>query len=127
MHNTQPWTFAVSGEEISVRADANRKLRFSDPEGRQQLISCGAALFNLTTALRCHGYEPVVRVLPDPGRLALLATVRLGGSSTPDEHTAALNAEIEQRPHRRRARRRLPRRAREHPSALRATRLRLAA
>ncbi|MFF4624510.1 Acg family FMN-binding oxidoreductase [Nonomuraea jabiensis] len=97
VHNTQPWTFAVSGEEISVRADADRKLRFSDPEGRQQLISCGAALFNLTTALRCHGYEPVVRVLPDPERLALLATVRLGEGSAPDEHIAALNAEIEHR------------------------------
>ncbi|AQZ63151.1 Bll2647 protein [[Actinomadura] parvosata subsp. kistnae] len=97
VHNTQPWMFAVCGEEISVRADADRKLRFSDPDGRQQLISCGAALFNLTTALRCHGYEPVVRVLPDPDRPVLLATVRLGEGSTPDEHTRMLNAEIEHR------------------------------
>ncbi|TMR93615.1 Acg family FMN-binding oxidoreductase [Nonomuraea basaltis] len=97
VHNSQPWSFAVSGEEISVRADADRKLRFSDPAGRQLLISCGAALFNIRTALRCQGYEPVVRVLPDPDRPALLATVRLGGSVGADEHTKALNAEIARR------------------------------
>jgi hypothetical protein len=97
VHNTQPWTFAVCGEEISVRADADRKLRHADPVGRQQLISCGAALFNLTTALRCHGYEPVVQVLPDPDRPALLATVRLGERATPDEHTKTLNAEFQRR------------------------------
>ncbi|TMR90690.1 Acg family FMN-binding oxidoreductase [Nonomuraea basaltis] len=95
VHNSQPWSFAVSGDEISLRADADRKLCFSDPGGRQLLISCGAALFNLRTALRLQGYEPVVRVRPDPDRPALLATVRLGERATPDKHTKALAAEIE--------------------------------
>ncbi|MEV0831037.1 Acg family FMN-binding oxidoreductase [Nonomuraea rubra] len=97
VHNSQPWSFAVSGDEISVRADTDRKLRYSDPEGRQLLISCGAALFNICTTLRCRGFEPVVRVLPDPDRPALLATVRLGESVTADEHIKALHAEIERR------------------------------
>ncbi|HEX4817967.1 MAG TPA: nitroreductase family protein [Nonomuraea sp.] len=97
VHNTQPWTFSVAGDEISVRADPDRKLRFGDPDGRQLLISCGAAVFTLRTALRCRGYEPVVRVLPDPDLPALLATVRVGGSVTPDEHTRLMNAEIERR------------------------------
>lgn len=97
VHNSQPWSFAVSGDEISVRADVDRKLRFSDPAGRQLLISCGAALFNLRTAMRCQGYEPVMRVLPDPDRPALLATIRLGDKAVPDEHTQLLNAEIERR------------------------------
>ncbi|MFC4119889.1 hypothetical protein [Nonomuraea zeae] len=30
VHNTQPWTFAVSGEEISLGADTARKLQVSD-------------------------------------------------------------------------------------------------
>ncbi|MFC7106807.1 hypothetical protein ACFQQB_44220 [Nonomuraea rubra] len=83
VHNSQPWSFAVSGDEISVRADTARKLRHADPEGRQLLISCGAALFNIRTVLRHRGYEPVVQVLPDPDRPALLATVRLGRASRP--------------------------------------------
>ncbi|GAA3561337.1 nitroreductase [Nonomuraea rosea] len=97
VHNSQPWSFAVSGDEISVRADTDRKLRYADPDGRQLLISCGAALFNIRTELRYRGYEPVVRVLPDPDRPALLATVRLGESITADEHTKALHAEVERR------------------------------
>lgn len=32
VHNTQPWRFAVSGEEISLRAEPDRRLRVSDFE-----------------------------------------------------------------------------------------------
>ncbi|GHE47992.1 NAD(P)H nitroreductase [Streptosporangium violaceochromogenes] len=95
VHNTQPWSFAVSGDEISVRADADRRLRTADPGGRQMLISCGAALLNVRLALRTLGYEPVVRVLPDPDRPALLATVRPEPGPGADEHTRMLSTEIE--------------------------------
>ncbi|MFE3448816.1 Acg family FMN-binding oxidoreductase [Nonomuraea sp. NPDC059194] len=97
VHNTQPWTFAVAGEEIGVRADADRKLRAGDPEGREMLIGCGAALFNIRTVLRSRGRAPVTRILPDPDRANLLATVRLGEVVTPDETTRLLCAEIERR------------------------------
>lgn len=96
-HNTQPWSFAVSGDEISVRADSDRQLRTADPEGRQMLISCGAALFNVRLALRVLGYRPRVIVLPDPDRPALLATVRLAPGSGADEHSRLLHGEIEHR------------------------------
>jgi hypothetical protein len=97
VHNTQPWSFAVSGEEISLRADVDRKLRLGDPAGRQLLISCGAALFNMRTALACQGVEPVVRVLPDPDRPSLVATVNLGQAVDVDEHTRALGGQMERR------------------------------
>ncbi|MBB2910816.1 hypothetical protein FHS43_002079 [Streptosporangium becharense] len=97
VHNTQPWTFAVDGDEIALRADSERKLRVGDPAGRELLISCGAALMNLRLALRKLGYEPRTRVLPDPDRPALLATVRVGPAVTADEHTRLLYAEIEHR------------------------------
>lgn len=97
VHNSQPWTFTVSGDEITVRADTARKLRRADPEGRHLHISCGAALFNLCTALRRHEYEPVVRLLPDPDKPALLAIVRLGERTAPDEHTKTLHGEIRHR------------------------------
>jgi hypothetical protein len=44
------------------------------------LISCGAALFGLRLAVRSLGYLPVVKLLPDPARLRLLARVRLGAA-----------------------------------------------
>ncbi|MFI6483555.1 Acg family FMN-binding oxidoreductase [Nonomuraea sp. NPDC050663] len=94
VHNTQPWSFAVAGEEISVRADSDRRLRVSDPAGRQMLISGGASLFTLRTMVRCKGYEPEVLVLPDPDRPALLAIVRVGGRVTPDEYVLRLGGEI---------------------------------
>lgn len=97
VHNTQPWSFAVTGAEISLRADTDRKLRVSDEGGRELLISCGAALFTMRTALRRAGFEPVVRLLPDPDRPALLATVRPGAPIEPDERTRLLSAEIERR------------------------------
>ncbi|MFI6596617.1 Acg family FMN-binding oxidoreductase [Nonomuraea sp. NPDC050536] len=97
VHNSQPWSFSITGDEIAVRADPERRLRYGDATGRQQLISCGAALFNLVTTLRCQGYEPVTRVLPDPDRPSLLATVRAAGSADVDELTKALRAEVKRR------------------------------
>jgi nitroreductase len=97
VHNTQPWSFAMSGDEISLRADSERGLRVEDPAGRELLISCGAALFNVRLTLRALGYEPITRALPDPDRRALLATVRMGDDVEPDEHTRVMYAEIERR------------------------------
>ncbi|WP_433519324.1 Acg family FMN-binding oxidoreductase [Nonomuraea sp. CA-143628] len=97
VHNTQPWSFGVSGEEISLRADTDRKLLIGDSAGRELLISCGAALFTIRTALRCAGYEPSVRVLPDPDRPSLLATISVGAELETDQHTRALGPEIERR------------------------------
>jgi hypothetical protein len=97
VHNTQPWSFAVSGDEISLRADPDRRLRIGDPTGREMLISCGAALFNVRLALRALGYEPQARVLPDPDRPSLLATIRLGSAIQPDEDTRLMHEQIERR------------------------------
>ncbi|MEV5408824.1 hypothetical protein AB0K60_08300 [Thermopolyspora sp. NPDC052614] len=97
VHNTQPWSFSITGDEVGIHADVDRRLQFQDPAGREMLISVGAAVFNLTLALATLGYDPLVHLLPDPDRPALLATVRLGGPVTPDEHTKMLHGQIERR------------------------------
>jgi hypothetical protein len=79
VHNTQPWRFRPGHYVIELYADQRRKLRV-DPAGREMLISCGAALFGLRLAVRSLGYLPVVKLLPDPARLRLLARVRLGAA-----------------------------------------------
>ncbi|GII34460.1 Acg family FMN-binding oxidoreductase [Planotetraspora mira] len=97
VHNTQPWSFGVSGDEICLRADSDRKLRVADPIGWQMLISCGAALFNVRVTLSALGYEPDVRALPDPDRPSLLATVRPRACGEIHEDARMLHAEIPRR------------------------------
>jgi len=80
VHNTQPWRFRVAGPVIELYADPRRKLRV-DPAGRELLISCGAALYGLRLAVRSLGYLPVAELLPDPGRVRLLARVRAGAAA----------------------------------------------
>src|SRR6266496_1199392 len=96
VHNTQPWRFRPGRYVIELYADPGRKLRV-DPVGREMLISCGAALFGLRLAVRSLGYLPVVKLLPDPARLRLLARVRIGAA---EPMTARERQMLEALPHR---------------------------
>jgi hypothetical protein len=75
VNNTQPWRFIVGEQQISLHADPARQLRMADPDGRELMISCGAALFTLRLALRSLGYVPETRVLPDRAAPLLVAEV----------------------------------------------------
>ena len=75
VNNTQPWRFVADGQQISLHADAGRGLPMADPDGREMMISCGAALFNVRLALRTIGYIPQTLLLPDPGQPTLVAQV----------------------------------------------------
>lgn len=77
VHNSQPWQFRVSRDAVELWCDPRRRT-WSDPSGREMLISCGAALFGLRLAVRSLGIQPVTDLLPDQGRLRLLARVRAG-------------------------------------------------
>src|SRR6185437_16580837 len=90
LHNTQPWRFAADGgPRISLHADVERRLAVADPDGREMMISCGAALFTIRLALRSLGYIPETQVLPDPEQPTLVAQV-----SWPDRAAAC---ELERR------------------------------
>jgi hypothetical protein len=75
VNNTQPWRFTADERQIGLHADVGRRLIVADQNGREMLISCGAALFNMRLALRSLGYIPVTRVLPDPGQPTWVAQV----------------------------------------------------
>ena len=75
VHNTQPWRFGHGERHIDIYADAGRRLRVADPDGRELMISCGAALFTLRVALRFLGWLPHARLFPDSSRPALVARV----------------------------------------------------
>jgi nitroreductase len=78
VHNTQPWRFRHGERKIEVYSDTSRQLRVADPDGREMLISCGAAVFTLRVALRYLGWLPRTQLLPDLSRPALVARVSWG-------------------------------------------------
>jgi hypothetical protein len=83
--NTQPWKFHIEEGSVKLRADRERMLPVVDPEGREVLLSCGAALFNLCTAMRSFGHAAEMTILPDPHDRNLLAVVTLGAALVPSD------------------------------------------
>ena len=95
VHNTQPWRFtADGGPRISLHADVGRRLAVTDPDGREMMISCGAALFTARLALRALGYIPETRVLPDPAQPALVAEVSWRDRAAADEFERRLSGHV---------------------------------
>ena len=94
VHNTQPWWFMADGQQISLYADADRRLQATDPGGREMMISCGAALFTARLALRALGYIPETRVLPDPAQPALVAEVSWRDRAAADEFERRLSGHV---------------------------------
>lgn len=97
VHNSQPWWFSDQEHEITVHADVERRLEVADPGGREMLISCGAALFNVRVALRYLGYVPVAAILPDPDLPGLVARVRWDDQAPAVDYEQRLYSEIELR------------------------------
>ncbi|WP_280432226.1 Acg family FMN-binding oxidoreductase [Nocardia brasiliensis] len=75
VHNTQPWRWVFDGTYLHLHRDDDRLLASTDPRGRQLVISCGAVLHHLRTALAVRGWHTDVVRLPDPARPDRLATV----------------------------------------------------
>ena len=86
-HNSQPWRFLVNGDTIELLADRTRSLPVADPYDRELIISCGAALFNLRSALAHFGVWFNISLFPTEADPDLIARVRLteGGKAG---HTA---------------------------------------
>jgi len=101
VHNTQPWWFGTrdlgAGPVISLHADVERRLNVADPDGREMLIGCGAALLTLRLAMQFLGYGPEVRLLPDPDRPALLADIRFGPRAEVTEEIRRLYGQVRRR------------------------------
>nr|WP_221380752.1 nitroreductase family protein [Actinoplanes polyasparticus] len=97
LHNSQPWRFALTGEAIEVYADRDRQLDVLDPDGRELMVSVGAAVFTLRLALRRAGRMPELAVLPDPDRPDLVAVIRPGQPAEPSAAVLELADAIERR------------------------------
>jgi len=76
VHNTQPWKFAVSDDQISVYINTDRWLPVADADQRELHISLGCALENLLIAADHFGYGYELAYFPDPENPKKVAAVR---------------------------------------------------
>jgi hypothetical protein len=97
VHNTQPWCFTADTQHIRMHADLGRRLTAADPDGREMMISCGAALFTARLALRSLGYVPVARVLPDPAVPSLVAELSWPRQAAVTEYERRLFSQVRRR------------------------------
>lgn len=85
VHNSQPWLWRVDPEGVDLFADPDRRLFATDPDGRDLLLSCGAALHHLVVALAGLGVRARVDRFPDPEDSEHLArVVPVDGAPAPD-------------------------------------------
>ena len=96
VHNTQPWRWLVGSQSLHLYADTSRQLPNTDPDGRDLISSCGAALNHCVVALAALGWRAKVVRLPNPADPNHLAALELS-RSTADPVDIALAAAIPRR------------------------------
>lgn len=102
VHNTQPWRWRLDDGRVELHGDPVRHLVATDPDRRDLVLSCGAALHHLGVALAAAGWSARTRRLPAPGDRWHLATVSAhapgpGRGRSPAPAAAALSRAIEER------------------------------
>jgi hypothetical protein len=78
VHNSQPWQFEPHDNTVDLYANVDRWLPVTDSDGRDLMLSCGAALHHLQVALAGEGVRTAVHRLPDEDVPELMAAVDLG-------------------------------------------------
>ncbi len=101
VHNSQPWRWRSGPGGLDLFADLSRHLPRTDPDRRDLMLSCGAALHHCTVALAAMGWHAKVHRLPDPQAPEHLAAIELAPQPA-DELDVVLSSAI---PHRRTDRR----------------------
>ncbi len=96
VHNTQPWRWLLGDTSVHLMADPSRRLSVTDPDGRDMLLSCGAALHHLRIALAALGWRTVVHRIPNPADPNHLAAVEMA-ARLPSEEDIALAGAISRR------------------------------
>ncbi|MFC9994061.1 Acg family FMN-binding oxidoreductase [Nocardia sp. NPDC127526] len=96
VHNTQPWLWRVGDKTVHLYADHRRQLPHTDPDSRELVLSCGAALHHLSVACRVFGWETRVHRLPNPAEPRHLAAVEFSAAA-PDPAVVRLARAISRR------------------------------
>lgn len=77
VHNVQPWRWRISTGSLHLYADPTLHLVHTDPDRRDLMISCGAALNHCVVALAALGWQSKVRRFPNPAEPLHLASIEV--------------------------------------------------
>jgi nitroreductase len=77
VHNSQPWHWVVGRHSVHLFADRDRQLTRTDPDSRDLMLSCGAALNHCVVALAALGWATKIHRFPNPADADHLASIEL--------------------------------------------------
>lgn len=77
VHNSQPWRWVVGEHSLHLFADRGRQLPKTDPDSRDLMLSCGAALNHCVVALAALGWASKIHRFPNPADPDHLASIEL--------------------------------------------------
>ena len=77
IHNTQPWRWRLTSNELDLYLDHSRGLEITDPDSRLAVLSCGAALHHALVSLAASGWHTLLARMPNPAHADHLAQLRL--------------------------------------------------
>jgi hypothetical protein len=77
VHNSQPWRWRVGPHSLHLHADFSLRLPNTDPDSRDLLLSCGAALNHCVVALAALGWQAKIHRFPNPDDVEHLAAIEL--------------------------------------------------
>ncbi len=63
-HNSQPWKFKISENNVDLFADTSRTLGTLDPVGREILLGLGCAVENMVVGAQALGFTPILNMFP---------------------------------------------------------------
>jgi hypothetical protein len=90
LEDWQPWQYRLGEGHIELRASVSQELEDVDPEGREPMILCGAALFQLKLTMKRFGCLGRVELFPDFDHPELVARLHCGHSNNRDAQEIAL-------------------------------------
>jgi nitroreductase len=96
VHNTQPWRWRVGEHSVHLYAHRQLHLEHTDPDARDFMLSCGAALNHCEIAFAALGWRAETHRFPNPDAPDHLAALELH-RHTATEAEIALAAAIPRR------------------------------
>lgn len=102
VHNTQPWRWRVGDSSVHLYVDRRLHLPHTDPDARDLMLSCGAALNHCQIGFAALGWRADVHRFPNPDDPDHVAALELHRHSAADVDIALAAAIPRRRTDRRR-------------------------
>jgi len=77
VHNTQPWHWRVGEHSLHLYSNTDLHLPAVDPDARDLMLSCGAALNHCALAFAALGWQSKIHRFPNPADANHLASIKL--------------------------------------------------